>query len=113
MTERTNCVCMSPPVQYKAFEVDPQRFAEDQHGGEISVQRCKHCSTKWLVYFVEYPSFTASGRWCRGPIHDSELEQINSDNALAFLEQLPWYIYGGSYYKSTGQIGKGHFTVAP
>ena len=113
MTERTNCVCMSPPVLFDQFEVEPPQYEDDQHGGEISVQKCKHCGTKWLVYFVEYPAFTASGRWCRGVVQDIELEKITSTNAINFLEQLPWYIYGGSYFKSPGLIGKGHFRVIP
>ncbi|KFF74368.1 hypothetical protein HX13_09300 [Chryseobacterium sp. P1-3] len=33
--------------------------------------------------------------------------QITPENAVEFLESLEWYVYGGSFFDSTGTIGKG------
>lgn len=111
MTLRTDCKCMHPPLDYRDYDLDPASdiFGDDRNGGEITVEKCKHCSTKWLRYFVEYPAFTASGRWCRGVVTDSELADLTTENALSFLEQRPWYLYGGSYFDSTGKLGNGAF----
>lgn len=115
MNAPTNCKCMTPPLDYRDFEIDSisNSFGEDQHGGEIAVERCLHCGTTWLRYFVEYPAFTSSGRWCRGVVTDQELAGLTSANALGFLERLPWYLYGGSFFRSTGKVGKGPFRVSP
>ncbi len=111
MAERTACKCMTPPLDYRDFEVNPasDQFSDDRYGGEITVETCKHCGTHWLHYFVEYPAFTSSGRWCRGVVTDGELSKLTTDNALSFLESLPWYLYGGSYFDTPGTLGKGPF----
>ena len=102
---------MHPPIDYRDYDRDmaASHFEDDQNGGEITVEKCKHCSTKWLRYFVEYPSVTSSGRWCRGVVTDAELAGLNTKNALSFLEQLPWYLYGGSHFDSKGALGRGVF----
>lgn len=109
MAERTDCVCMNPPLHYEDFEIDPasDTFRDDANGGEITVEKCRHCGTKWLRYFVEYPAFTSSGRWCRGVVTDEELAQLTTETVLPFLGDLPWHLYGGSYFKTTGKVGKG------
>lgn len=111
MTERTACKCMTPPLDYRDFETHSasDQFSDDRYGGEITVEACKHCGMNWLRYFVEYPAFTSSGRWCRGIVTDDELSKLTTDNALSFLESLPWYLYGGSYFETTGKLGKGPF----
>lgn len=111
MVERTNCACMHPPLHYKDFEIDPASdyFVDDVNGGEITIEKCRHCSTKWLRYFIEYPAFTSSGRWCRGVVTDAELSSLTTEKTLEFLEGLPWYLYGGSYFGTTGKLGKGPF----
>lgn len=111
MRERTNCVCMHPPLHFEDFDVQPLACSgeEPPHGGEVSVETCRHCGTKWLKYFVEYPAFTASGRWCRGAVTNEELAYLSPASSLSFLEGLPWYLYGGSFFKSTGMVGRGRF----
>lgn len=102
-----------PPLDYRDFDMDPgtSRFQDDQQGGEITVEVCKHCGTKWLRCIVKYPAFTASGGWCRGLVSEGELSRITTSNARGFLEQLPWYIYGGSYFNSAGKQGQGTFNA--
>lgn len=111
MAERTACTCMNPPLDYRDFESHPasDQFSEDRYGAEITVETCKHCGTHWLCYFVEYPAFTSSGRWCRGVVTDYEISKLTTDNALSLLEILPWYLYGGSYFGTTGKQGSGPF----
>jgi len=74
---------------------------------EITLNTCKHCSTKWLRYFAEFEAFSKSGRWYRGIVQEKDLPQIKPDNAVEYLEELDWFIYGGSHFSSTGMYGRG------
>lgn len=38
---------------------------------------------------------------------DEELAQLTTETVLRFLGDLPWHLYGGSYFKTTGKVGKG------
>jgi len=115
MEKSTACKCMTPPLNYLDYEVDSvsNSIGEDEYGGEITIKKCIYCGTKWLQYFVEYPAFTSSGRWCQGVVTDDALSKLSSNNALGYLESLPWYLYGGSYFSSSGRLGKGPFKVSP
>ena len=61
---------------------------------------------KWVKFqsalTVEYEAFTASGRWFRGILSEKDALTITPENAIAYLESLPWYFAGGSYFQSTG-----------
>lgn len=105
--EANDCKCMNPPLDYRDFEDDPTSpsFADDRWGGEVTVERCRHCGTKWLQYFIERPAFTSSGRWCRAPVTDGDLQGLTSDEVLALISKRPRYLYGGSYFRSTGKLG--------
>lgn len=109
MAERTDCVCMNPPLHYDDFEIDPvsDSFHEDANGGEITVEKCRHCGTKWLCYFVEYPAFTSSGRWCRGVVTDDELSRLGTEMVLSCLGGLPWHLYGEATLKLPVWWGRG------
>ncbi|BAP32005.1 uncharacterized protein CHSO_2968 [Chryseobacterium sp. StRB126] len=37
--------------------------------------------------------------------------QITPENAVEFLENLEWYVYGGSFFETTGAIGQGKLNV--
>ena len=104
----SDCRCFSPPLDYRDYE---KTFVgidmTNGRCGEVTLEICKHCATKWLHYFVEYEAFTGSGRWFRGPISDSAAATIIPDSAIAYLEQLPWHFVGGSYYQSTGMRTSG------
>ena len=109
MAERTACVCMHPPLHHEDFELDPlsDTFSDDADGGEITVETCRHCGTKWLRYFIEHPAFPSSGRWWRGVVTDTELSGLTTNTVLDFLGRLPWHLYGGSYFGTPGMVGKG------
>lgn len=64
----------------------------------MRIDRCVHCQRLWLRYAVEYEGFSRSGRWARGLISETEAEVIEPAGAPGHLEQLPSYLYGGSYF---------------
>ena len=43
----------------------------------------------------------------RGVVTDEELAQLTTETVLRFLGDLPWHLYGGSYFKTAGKVGKG------
>lgn len=105
---------MTLPLDYRDFERDStvEDFPDDRWGGEITVERCRRCGTLWLRYFIEHPNFTASGRWCRAPVTGQDLRTLTSDSVLAYLATQPFYIYGGSFFGSTGEVGYKPFDPA-
>lgn len=81
--------------------------------GEVSIEICRACGTKWLRYFVEYESYSKSGRWYRGQLAAQDLESICPENAVEFLQALPWHFAGGSYFDSTGMRRTGDIYLGP
>lgn len=110
--DRHICKCHKPPLFYKDYigcfvgiDYTNQRY------GEVSIEKCIHCNSKWLVYHVEYEAFSESGRWFRCLIRENEIENITPENSVDYLDNADWYIYGGSYYRSQGRIGNGEIDV--
>lgn len=62
------------------------------------MQTCTRCGARWLHYQVEYEAFSESGRWFRGLIPELDPGPFFGRNAVAYLERLPWYFGGGSYF---------------
>lgn len=111
-TPPKDCVCMKPPFDFKDFDI--RNIGTDGTSGrygEVNIHKCKKCGNHWLHYFVEYEAFAKSGRWFKGVISENEIESITPKNSITFLESLEWYFYGGSYFDSTGKIGKGEIQV--
>jgi hypothetical protein len=102
-----NCKCFTPSVlgnyEESLLGVDQTNYRY----ADVAIKKCTSCGTNWLHYFVEYEAFPQSGRWYRGVIPDNELDAIKPETAVAFLDKLDWYIFGGSYFSSTGMYGKG------
>lgn len=99
----SECKCMTPPFYY--LDYDSQSVGEDKtngRGGEVTLETCNACGTKWLRYFVEYPSFSESGRWYRGSVTLEMVESLTPENALELLASLSWHFSGGSYFRTTG-----------
>ena len=117
MIELTERLHESPELKCRCYTVDARfeifssaMIGIDERNGrfaEITIFTCNHCKTKWIKYFAEFESFSKSGRWYRGIISEPDLLEIKPDNAVEYLEKLDWYIYGGSYFPSTGMYGKG------
>jgi len=102
------CKCFIPPLLNTEFEVS--FWGVDNSNGrfaEISLEICIYCGTKWLNYLIEYEAFSKSGRWYRGVVSDNKLKEITPENVVTYFEGLDWFIFGGSYFSSTGMYGKG------
>ena len=70
----------------------------DNRYGEVELRVCRKCGGRWLKYFVEYESFTASGRWFYGLLPEVLPMPLTAENAVPILNSLPWHIYGGSRF---------------
>lgn len=79
--------------------------------GEVSVETCRACGRHWLRYFLEYEAFSKSGRWYRGLISEDVAHTVTPSSAVAILENLDWYFYGGSYFDTAGKKGSGPLAV--
>ena len=94
------CACASPAAQHDLFRLW-RDLDSDLSGGryaDVRVQECRLCGELWIRYFVEYESFTGSGRWARGRIDETTANAIQPQEAPSFLAQLPSYLYGGSWF---------------
>ena len=106
------CSCHTPPLHYSDYESEYLGIDRTNgRFGEVTLERCTKCKAYWLRYFVEYESFSESGRWYRGLIPKEDIPQITPENSVAFLTSLDWYLYGGSYFRTTGKIGNGTIYV--
>jgi hypothetical protein len=103
-----SCPCHNPQANADVFSTSDWGM-DNTHNrfAEIRIYTCKHCSTQWLHYFVEYEAFSQSGRWYRGKITPQQLAELTPEKAVAFLESLENYIYGGSFFNIKGQWGSG------
>lgn len=48
----------------------------------------------------------------QGIVSKKDRPQISPENAVEFLENLDWYVYGGSFFESTGTFGQGKLNVS-
>lgn len=75
--------------------------------GDVTVRTCRECSRVWLHYLVEYEAFSKSGRWFSGLLRDETVNSVTPETAVSILEELPWHVYGGSYFNTSGRRGTG------
>ena len=111
MNNNSQCSCLTPPLDYNAFEAadDLKHFGQDSRGGSITIERCKLCGRIWLNYFIEYESFTSSGRWCRAPVVMKDLATLTDENVLSHIANQPMYLYGGSFFNGIVCVGTSPF----
>ncbi|MFN4364045.1 hypothetical protein [Chryseobacterium hispalense] len=110
--QKLGCACEKPTSTYTEFR--SSELGIDKTNGrftEVSIQQCKLCQRIWIRYFVEYESFSKSGRWYKGIVSKKDRPQITPENAVEYLESLDWYVYGGSYFESTGEFGQGKLDI--
>jgi len=106
------CHCTTPPLHYSDYVSRPIGVDETNgRFGDVSIETCRHCGRLWLKYAVSYEAFSRSDRWYRGVVDESVAAQVTPTEAPAVLEALPWYLYGGSYFDSTGRRGSGTVNV--
>ncbi len=98
-----NCRCMTPPFDYRDYDRRDIGI-DDSNGrfGEVAIETCKSCGSRWLRYFVEYEHIPRSGRWYRGLISAQIAGVVTPANAVEVLRELPWRYAGGSHFDSTG-----------
>lgn len=102
------CRCITPPFHRDDFESEAIGIdMTNLRFGEVSVETCKACGSKWLQYFVEYEAFTASGRYFRGIASLEQLQGLTPERAATVLADMTWYFRGGSYYRTPGERASG------
>lgn len=103
---------MTPPFNYQDYDSELLGIDETNgRSGEVTIETCKACGRMWLCYFVEYESFSQSGRWYRGLVTPEMVESLRPEQAAELLASLPWRSSGGSYFRSNGKKGSGPITV--
>lgn len=108
----SECGCLTPPFSY--LDYDSESLGTDPTNGrygQVTVETCKACGSKWLRYLVEYESFSESGRWYRGLVTPAMVESLTPEQAPGLLASLSWHFYGGSYFRTTGRRGSGPIRV--
>lgn len=85
-------------------------FTSDKNA-EVSIIQCRLCQRIWLNYAVEFPDSPESGRWFKGIIAKKEVAEMKPENAIEYLENLPWYICGGSYFGNKEVFGEGKLNL--
>lgn len=78
---------------------------------EVSIIQCRLCQRIWLKYTVESQTAPELSRWFKGIIAKKEVAEMKSENALEYLENLPWYICGGSYFGNKEVFGEGKLNL--
>jgi hypothetical protein len=109
---KLGCTCEKPPFNYADFR--SSQLGIDHTNGrdaEVSIFQCKLCQRIWISYLVEFEHYSKSGRWYRGIISKKERSEITPENVVEYLENIEWYLYGGSYFESAGAFGHGKAIV--
>jgi hypothetical protein len=97
MEELMACACAAPPFHFLDFY--SSCLGQDTFGEDIRLDQCKTCGSYWLVYLLEWPHYSKSGRWWCAPISNSIAARISVEEAKRFIESLEWCYVGGSFYK--------------
>ena len=100
MTPDLPCACSLASASHSPFRPwrDLDWDTTDGRYADVEISQCITCDQLWLRYFVEYEAFTRSGRWARGRIDLETALRIQPDEAVDFLNALPSYLYGGSFF---------------
>jgi hypothetical protein len=109
-----DCSCFEPAVRL----INPKQIysgVDTEHSsyGEVSVEQCSGCMTFWLSFYIEYESFSRSGRWFRAPLPASLVAEVSANNAIDVLNTLTPRYAGGSYYDSAGFITESKVNLNP
>lgn len=83
----------------------------NNRNAEVDVLQCKLCQRIWIKYAVEVENSPQSERWFKGIVAKKDLSQITPDNAIEHLENLDWYLYGGSFFENKEAFGQGKVNV--
>lgn len=82
----TGCECfeaaggpVNPEVRFNGVDTTNSNY------GDVTLSKCTRCSTVWLRFFIEYESFSRSGRWYRAPIPPERLSEVTAESAVSIL----------------------------
>ena len=106
--QKLGCACEKPTSSYTEFRTS--ELGTDQTPGihaEVSIQQCKLCQRIWICYAVKPEGNAPAVRWYKGIVSKKDRPQITSENALAYLESVEWYVYGGEAFENTTAFGAG------
>ena len=79
----------------------------ENRNAEVSVIQCRLCQRIWLKYSVESEDFPNLNRWFKGIIAKKEVAGMKPENTVDYLENLEWYICGGSFFGNKEVFGEG------
>jgi hypothetical protein len=104
------CSCEEPPFNYGAYAEN--ELGEDSSQNEISISdQCERCGFHWLVYYIDQPHHTNSGRWWRVKIAAKDLDGFSADMAKSYIEDRKWCLVGGSFYDQGTQRIEGPIRI--
>jgi hypothetical protein len=110
--QKLGCACEKPTPNYTEYR--SSELGSDHTNGrnaEVSIQQCKLCQRIWIHYLVKSENPSQAERWYKGIVSKKDRPQITPENAVEFLESLEWYVYGGSYFESTGEFVRGKLNL--
>ncbi|MBW8522497.1 hypothetical protein K0U91_13390 [Chryseobacterium chendengshani] len=108
---KLGCGCEKPgqsSSDYRTSKIGTDKTNE--RDAEVSVLQCRLCQRIWIIYLVN-SKLPQSEKWFRGIVAKKDLSSIIPENAVQHLENLEWYLYGGSYFESEGTFGEGKIIV--
>jgi hypothetical protein len=113
-TNTTRCDCFQPDGR----PVNPEVLFEgtdttNSSYGEVTLSRCQRCTTAWLRFFIEYESFSRSGRWYRVPLPADCVAKVTAENAVAMVNEMTPRFAGGSRFNSNGFETTASVDLAP
>ena len=104
--KNNKCLCDTPPFNYMNYLIT--ELGIDKFGGEVSIEKCNKCNSKWVKYLIEEPHYSQSGRWWRAKITNYS---INLDNSRKYIENQKQCFIGGSFYRHAGKLFIGKIIV--
>ena len=103
------CRCETPPFHYTDFE--RRDLGDDRTGADVAVETCRKCRRAWLVYLIEEPQFSRSGRWWRVLLDETEEAGLDANAARRLIEAKQWCFVGGSFYDAPAHRKEGPIAV--
>lgn len=83
----------------------------DGRNAEVSIIQCRLCQRIWLKYSVENSNSTEQNRWFKGIIAKKEVAEMKPENAVEYLENLPWYVCGGEFFGNKEVFREGKLII--
>lgn len=108
---KLGCGCEKPgqsSSDYRTSNIAIDK-ANDRNA-EASVLQCRLCQRIWIIYSIK-SDLTKTEKWFKGIVAKKDLSSITPENAVQYLENLDWYLYGGSYFENNETFGQGKISL--